>query len=962
MKKLRFLLLEDSLLDFELIQTTLQAGNMDCELVRVQTRADYLAALETSTFDLILSDYSLPNFDGISALEIACSRYPETPFIFVSATLGEELAIEALKQGATDYVLKQRLERLVPSVQRALREAQERCKRKQAEGDRDRFFTALELTNMTLQILVESCPLAVIFFDTKGNVKLWNQAAEQLFGWKAEEVLEQFLRTVPHRRNEFLTNLQAVLAGRALRAFETQHQRKDGQMVDLEIWMTSICDAQGNPGCLCLASNITQRKLDEIKRQQAEADLRQSEARFKRLVQSNLIGCIFWQTNGAILEANDAFLEMVGYTREDLAAGRLNWREMTPSPQIHLSDRAIAQMRETGSTAPLEKEYLRKDGSRVPVLLGGVMFENSTDQGVSFVVNLSELKQAESALKEHNERLKLLFQTTSDLLLTEQPLLLMNSLFKKLSVQMDLHCYFNYLIDQHKEHTRLRLQSFEGLTEADVEPIKQIEIGQYMCGLVAQERCQIVIDNLQQSNHPNAQGLCALGATAYAGQPLIARGKLLGTLSFASKTRTTFTANEIALLQAASDQVAIALERAELVSSLQKQTEQLTQANHIKDEFLAVLSHELRTPLNSILGWSKLLRTRKLSEEKVTYALEIIERNAKLQTQLIEDLLDVSRILQGKMSLRISSVDPVYIIRAAIETVHLAAEAKSIQINTLFEPNVGKILGDPNRLQQVVWNLLSNAVKFTPNGGQVEVKLEQVSSHIQIRVSDTGKGIEAEFLPHIFEYFQQEDGSITRRFGGLGLGLAIVRQIVELHGGVVQAASPGEGKGSTFVVQLPQLNDGKTKIDPQISQLSSTVVGSSLPLLNIRILVVDDEANSRELAAFVLEQAGAIVTSVASAKDALKAFSKLAIDILVSDIGMPEIDGYTLIEQIQAYFNQQHSSTQSRKILKAIALTAYAGETNRQKALEAGFQAHLAKPIEPDKLISAVVNLIQQNY
>ncbi len=278
-----------------------------------------------------------------------------------------------------------------------------------------------------------------------------------------------------------------------------------------------------------------------------------------------------------------------------------------------------------------------------------------------------------------------------------------------------------------------------------------------------------------------------MGATAYAGQPLLVKGKLIGTLSFASRTRTHFTPAEISLLQSTCEQIAIALEQANLTASLQQQAEQLRQANRIKDEFLAVLSHELRSSLNPILGWTHLLRTGKLDELRQQEAFATIERNAKLQTQLIEDLLDISRIMQGKLTLTTAPVSLTFVISSAIETVRLAAEAKQIQIALDLSAEVAPVSGDAARLQQVVWNLLTNAVKFTPKGGKVTVELRQVEQFVQIRVIDIGKGISPDFLPHVFEYFRQANATTTRKFGGLGLGLAIVRQIVEMHGGIVAA-------------------------------------------------------------------------------------------------------------------------------------------------------------------------------
>ncbi|MUG95558.1 PAS domain-containing protein [Scytonema sp. UIC 10036] len=371
-------------------------------------------------------------------------------------------------------------------------------------------------------------------------------------------------------------------------------------------------------------------------------------------------------------------------------------------------------------------------------------------------------------------------------------------------------------------------------------------------------------------------------------------------------------------------------------------------ANRIKDEFLAVLSHELRSPLNPILGWSQLLLSGKLDATKTVQALQTIERNAKLQAQLIEDLLDVSRILRGKLSLEMVPVNLALTIEAAIETVRLAAQAKSIQIDTVFDSKITQVLGDSARLQQVIWNLLTNAVKFTSPGGQVEIRLESIDWQAKITVSDTGKGIHPDFLPYVFEYFRQADATTTRKFGGLGLGLAIVRHLVELHGGTVRAESPGEGLGATFTVALPLLEDKSIKNEDN----SSCAIDEALPLSGVQVLVVDDEADSRELIAFILEQRGAIVTEVASALEALQVIAKIQPDVLVSDIGMPDMDGYTLMRQIRAMPSKQIHQ------IKAIALTAYAGEINQQQALAVGFQRHIAKPVDPDRLVQAIVNLV----
>jgi PAS domain S-box-containing protein len=406
---------------------------------------------------------------------------------------------------------------------------------------------------------------------------------------------------------------------------------------------------------------------------------------------------------------------------------------------------------------------------------------------------------------------------------------------------------------------------------------------------------------------------------------------------------TIFFKNVTALKQAEA-------EREQLLQREQSARQEAERANRIKDEFLAVLSHELRTPLNPILGWLKLLQSGRLDPAKSKEALSTIDRNAKLQAQLIEDLLDISRILRGKMALTLAPVPLAIPIQNAIETVRLAAEAKHIQIQTLLD-DIQPVSGDAARLQQVVWNLLSNAIKFTPVNGQVTIELTQVESIAQLTIRDTGKGISAEFLPYVFEHFRQEDGSTTRKFGGLGLGLAIVRQIVEMHGGTIRAESPGENQGATFIIQLPLVSEGATIP-------SSPIAESELRLDGVQVLLVDDDADTREFQSFVLEQSGATVTSVASGNEALQILTQSVPHVLVSDIGMPEMDGYELMQLIRSRASRSDDDMAKAARVKAIALTAYAGEGDQQKALQVGFQAHVTKPVEPDILVGAIVDLL----
>ena len=386
-------------------------------------------------------------------------------------------------------------------------------------------------------------------------------------------------------------------------------------------------------------------------------------------------------------------------------------------------------------------------------------------------------------------------------------------------------------------------------------------------------------------------------------------------------------------------------ERDRLLAQAKAAQEAAESANRVKDEFLAVVSHELRTPLNPILGWSQMLRKRKLPPAKAAYALETIERNAKMQAQLINDLLDVSRILRGKLSLEAASVDLAAVICMALETVRLAADAKSIQIETHFDASVSPVSGDPGRLQQIAWNLLSNAVKFTPEGGSVSVGLVQTGQAAQITVNDTGKGIEPDFLPYVFERFHQADAATTRRFGGLGLGLAIVRSLVELHGGKIKAESPGENQGATFTVTLPVIPRPVT-IEPTTLPLESG------DLSGIQVLVVDDDENARELMSCLLEMHGADATITASAEEAIASLADHQPDIILSDIGMPEVDGYMLMRQVRALPSEAGGE------IPAIALTAYASEIDHRQSAAAGFQQHIAKPIEAEELVGAIARLV----
>ena len=434
--------------------------------------------------------------------------------------------------------------------------------------------------------------------------------------------------------------------------------------------------------------------------------------------------------------------------------------------------------------------------------------------------------------------------------------------------------------------------------------------------------------------------------------PLNHDGKIIGTLTIIEDV-TERVARE-GELQAQVEA------RSRLLSSEKLARNDAERANRLKDEFLATISHELRNPLNAILGWAHMLRLGKLTPPNTDRAVETIYRNAKSQAQLVADLLDVSRIISGKLRLDVRPVDLLSIVNAAIDSIRPAADAKSIRLQTILDPAAGPISGDADRLQQIVWNLLTNAVKFTPKGGRVQVKVQRVDSHVEIVVTDSGVGISKEFLPYVFDRFRQADASTTRIHGGLGLGLSIVHQLVDLHGGSVSVHSDGEGKGASFTIILPFVGVVSTEKESEaVEQVHSDKINTfeGLPTLEgLKVLVVDDEADTRELIQEVLKDCGSEVILSRSAAEALEALEKYKPDILISDLGMPDEDGYSLISKIRALPSERGGH------IPAAALTAYARAEDRMRVLRSGFQFHLPKPVDSAELVTVVASLAGRAY
>jgi PAS domain S-box-containing protein len=439
--------------------------------------------------------------------------------------------------------------------------------------------------------------------------------------------------------------------------------------------------------------------------------------------------------------------------------------------------------------------------------------------------------------------------------------------------------------------------------------------------------------------------------------PLLARDRVLGAMTFVfSESDRTYTESDLQLAEELARRCAIAIENARLYASEQRARKSADSANRAKDEFLAVVSHELRTPLNAILGWSRMLTSSSFDESRRARAFETIERNAVAMAQLIDDILDMSRVISGKMRLDVQPIRAEVLVESAIESIRPAADAKGVSLGSTAEPELPRIVGDATRLQQVIWNLLTNAVKFTSHGDRIDVGVRRNGSRVEITVADTGRGIAPQFLRHVFEPFRQEDASYRRSHGGLGLGLAITRQLVELHGGRIEAYSAGAGKGATFTVSLPVGAVSRAEEEPRVTGKrfqSATPLKAPAHMNGLRLLVVDDDPDARQLVKDILEDCGCRVALAGNVEEAMAALAREVPDVLISDVGMPNRDGYDLIKEIRALPPEKGGD------VPAAALTAYTRSEDRRRLLNAGYSMHIAKPVEPAELITIVATLSQ---
>ena len=677
-----------------------------------------------------------------------------------------------------------------------------------------------------------------------------------------------------------------------------------------------------------------------------------------KVVESSDDAIVSKDLNSIITSWNPGAERIFGYTAEE-AIGK-SIRMIIPAHLQSEEDLVLSRIRAGQKVDHYETVRQRKDGTQLAVSLtvSPIRDEHGTVIGASKIArDVTERTQLEAAARQHADNT----QKLSDVGAVVASTLDREAIVQKVTdtatdlTHAEFGAFFYNVRDQHTGDAYMLYALSGAPREAFASfphPRATALFGPTFRG-EAPMRIDDVLADPRYGKSPPFNGMPPghLPVRSYLAVPVKGLdGHVIGGLFFGHSQVGVFTEQHERLAVGTAAWASVALENARLYAEARE-------ANQMKDDFLAVLSHELRTPLNAILGYARLLRGNMLSGEQFERAIETVERNSRWLTQIVEDVLDVSRIVSGKIRLDVQSVDLTTVIDNSVSTIQPAADAKDIRLQSLVDPRIAPVSGDPDRLQQVIWNLLSNAVKFTPKGGRVQLRVERVNSHVEIVVSDTGVGIRKDFLPFVFERFRQGDAGPTRKTGGLGLGLAIVRHIVEMHGGTVLAESGGEGHGSTFTVRLPimivQPSRQERKREHPLAEQQQPLQKMS-GLQDVHVLAVDDEEDSLGLLRTVLESAGARVTTASSAVTALGLIESVKPDVLVADIGMPEMDGFELIKRVRALAGPAAD-------VPAAALTAFARSEDRTKALQCGFEMHLAKPVDPGELVASVATLVRRH-
>lgn len=817
--------------------------------------------------------------------------------------------------------------------------------------ERQRAEEAERRTGEALQKLIQAAPLAIVVLDQQGIVHLWNPGAEKLFGWsEAEAVGEPLPATTPEQRTAFLTEVAVTMDANLLKGREVLLRNRDGEELHIEVWTARL---EGSRQCgrwMALFNDISQRK-------RVEAAWRVSEERFRAAQELSLYafgmlrsvrdadGCIIDFTLEYI---NPAAAKLFGRAVEDMAGRRL--LEVIPEHRDSEIFRAYCRVVETGEPHDLEikstlggqERWLRN----MAVKVGDGLAVSASD--------ITERREAQSAERFLNEASGILsssldYQATLEMM-----------------TRLVLPFFADFcMVDLLGEDGTLTQVAAAHIEPSKTEMVRELRrrnpfdpdlpFGVAKVLRDGQADIMEITEEVLDHYRGDAETMrirASLDPKSCLFVPLKARERRLGAITFGRvRGRRPYGDNDLQLAEALALRAATAIDNALLYGEAQAARQEAEAASRAKDEFLSVVSHELRTPLNAIAGWTQIMKSEELDAATIDMALDVMDKNVKLQTQLVDDLLDISRIISGKLRLEMLPLDMATVVQTAVATLRPAATAKQIALEVAIPAGDIPVLGDRHRLEQVVSNLLSNAIKFTPGGGAVGLHLDHDDATACLTVSDTGIGISGEFLPHVFQRFRQADSSSTRRYSGLGIGLAIVQSLVELHGGSVGVSSPGAEQGSIFTVRLPLHRDGAPAHEERpVRAANGAANGTALPLAGLRILVVDDEVDAGTMTATMLEHYGAEVRYVTSANESLRAMETWVPSILISDIGMPGEDGYQLIRTLRGF-------SDARRAIPALALTAYARSEDKSRALEAGYQRHLAKPFLAASLLEAVLKL-----
>ncbi|HKQ76677.1 MAG TPA: PAS domain S-box protein [Blastocatellia bacterium] len=823
--------------------------------------------------------------------------------------------------------------------------------------ERRRIAVALDESEERYRNVTETASDVIMTVGDDGHVKFVNSSVQRVFGYRPAEVEgNDLVMLMPeYLRDLHKTGMKSYLETGQKRipwtGVELTGLHKDGHEFPIELAFNEYV-RNGRHAFTGIIRDISERK-------RVEAARRAAETRYQELFDNANDMIYTCDLEGRFTSMNLTAERITGHQRDEVL--KMNIGQIVAPEHLETVRRTMADRVTNGAdTAPYEIEIICKDGRRLPIEVNArLIYEDGRPFAIQGIArDISERKREEKA-GQRRSRQSALRADISEIL--ADPEITLRQCLQKCAEAVVTHldaAFARIWLFDERDQT-LELQASAGMYTHIDGAHARVPLGKFKVGMIAEEKTPHLTNDIVNDPRVGDQDWARReGLVSFAGYPLVNGDRLIGVIVMFAKHK--LENDMINALEVVADKVVHGIERrwvenqrAAFLAREQEARRLAEDASRLKDDFLAMISHELRAPLTAILGWAQMLRSGALDRASAERALLTIERNAKSQAHLVGDLLDASRIATGKLSLENRPVELMSIVEAAVDAVRPSVEAKSLRMQIVLEPWVGPFNGDAERLKQVVWNLLSNAIKFTPQGGLIEVRLERLENKALLIVSDTGQGIDPEFLPHIFDRFSQVDSTMKRRQGGLGLGLAIVKHIVELHGGAIYAYSRGEGQGSDFMITLP------------LAKQESAAEGSSLwatrpegeetrsgTLRGVRVLVVDDEHDTREVLSVMLSRYGTEVRTAASAAEALQVFRQWKPDVLVSDIGMPEEDGYALIEKIRALPQEDGADT------PAIALTAFAAAQDKERAIASGFQRHLAKPIEPVALAKNVARIL----